>query len=231
LNADAVAGERLTRALERLVHERIACYHAHIPAKEDPHDVDPLIERCLLGDQSAWNAIVALYWRKVFNIAYKFVGRHDEAEDLAQDIFLKLFKSLKTFDRRANFSTWLISVSRNLCIDHYRSTRREHDLVSHDIDTSTVPYPSTIESPQMMLERRDRVSLLRAALDKLAPSLRTAVILRDIQELTYQEIADRLGVPEGTVKSRINRGRTELARQIARLRERQESTARTGVSG
>jgi RNA polymerase sigma-70 factor (ECF subfamily) len=75
------------------------------------------------------------------------------------------------------------------------------------------------------------VSLLRAALDKLAPSLRTAVILRDIQELTYQEIADRLGVPEGTVKSRINRGRTELARQIARLRERQEPTARSGVSG
>ena len=200
-------------------------------ATPQPQEIDTLIERCLRGDQSAWNHVVGLYWRKVFNIAYKFVGRHDEAEDLAQDIFLKLFKSLKTFDRRANFSTWLISVSRNLCIDHYRSTRREHDLVSHDVDTSTVPYPSTIESPHMMLERRDRVSLLRAALDKLAPSLRTAVILRDIQELTYQEIADRLGVPEGTVKSRINRGRTELARQIARLRERQESTARTGVSG
>lgn len=200
-------------------------------ATPQPQEIGTLIQRCLEGDQSAWNIVVGLYWRKVFNIAYKFVGRHDEAEDLAQDIFLKLFKSLKTFDRRANFSTWLISVSRNLCIDHYRSTRREHDLVSHDVDTSTVPHPSPIESPQMMLERRDRVSLLRAALDRLAPSLRTAVILRDIQELTYQEIADRLGVPEGTVKSRINRGRTELARQIARLRERQESTARTGVSG
>src|ERR1044071_642194 len=201
------------------------------PSAAAPPEIDSLIERCLKGDQRAWDDIVRLYWRKVFNVAYKFVGRQDEAEDLTQDIFLKLFKSLKTFDRRANFSTWLISVSRNLCIDHYRSTRREHDLVSHDIDTSTVPYPSTIESPQMMLERRDRVSLLRAALDKLAPSLRTAVILRDIQELTYQEIADRLGVPEGTVKSRINRGRTELARQIARLRERQDSTVRSGVSG
>ena len=200
-------------------------------ATPQPQEIDAVIERCLEGDQSAWDVIVGLYWRKVFNIAYKFVGRHDEAEDLAQDIFLKLFKSLKTFDRRANFSTWLISVSHNLCIDHYRSTRREHDLVSHDVDTSTVAQPSTSESPQMALERRDRVSLLRAALDKLAPSLRTAVILRDIQELTYQEIAQRLGVPEGTVKSRINRGRTELAKQIARLRERQESTVRTGVSG
>jgi RNA polymerase sigma-70 factor (ECF subfamily) len=207
-----------------------------------PQEIDSLIERCLEGDQTAWEIIVRLYWRKVFNIAYKFVGRHDEAEDLTQDVFLKLFKSIRTFDRRANFSTWLISVSRNLCIDHYRSVRREHDTVTHDIDVVTLAQPSTIDSPHAMLERRDRVALLRTALDKLAPSLRTAVMLRDIQELSYQEIAGRLGVPEGTVKSRINRGRTELARQIARLREQQErvrlkaarrATARnrTGVSG
>ena len=86
--------------------------------------VDELIERCLKGDQQAWEQIVRLHWRKVFNVAYKFVGKHDEAEDLTQDIFLKIFKSLDTFDRRANFQTWLISVSRNLCIDHYRSVRR-----------------------------------------------------------------------------------------------------------
>ena len=196
-----------------------------------PQDIDPIIERCLKGDQSAWDAIVRLYWRKVFNIAYKFVGRHDEAEDLTQDVFLKLFRSLQTFDRRANFSTWLISVSRNLCIDHYRSMRREHDVVAHDVDASTIQRASATDSPLVLLERRDRVSLLRAALDRLPPALRTAVMLRDIQELSYHEIADRLGVPEGTVKSRINRGRTELARQIARLRERQESTVRSGVSG
>jgi RNA polymerase sigma-70 factor (ECF subfamily) len=196
-----------------------------------PQEIDPLIERCLKGDQSAWDAVVRLYWRKVFNIAYKFVGRHDEAEDLTQDVFLKLFRSLRTFDRRANFSTWLISVSRNLCIDHYRSMRREHDVVAHDVDASAVARASAADSPHVALERRDRVSLLRAALDRLTPSLRTAVMLRDIQELSYQEIADRLGVPEGTVKSRINRGRTELARQIARLRERQESSVRSGVSG
>jgi RNA polymerase sigma-70 factor (ECF subfamily) len=196
-----------------------------------PQEIDPLIERCLKGDQSAWDTIVRLYWRKVFNIAYKFVGRHDEAEDLAQDVFLKLFKSLKTFDRRANFSTWLISVSRNLCIDHYRSMRREHDVVTHDVDASTIANASTVDDPLVMLERRDRVSLLRAALDRLPPALRTAVMLRDIQELSYQEIAGRLGVPEGTVKSRINRGRAELARQITRIRERQASTPRSGVSG
>src|SRR6267142_3420639 len=150
-----------------------------------PQDIDSLIERCLKGDQSAWDSIVRLYWRKVFNIAYKFVGRHDEAEDLAQDVFLKLFKSLRTFDRRANFSTWLISVSRNLCIDHYRSVRRERDAVNHDVDVVTLARPAGGDSPQLMLERRDRVALLRAALDKLAPALRTAILLRDIQELSY----------------------------------------------
>ena len=199
------------------------------PSAAAPPEIDPLIERCLKGDQRAWDDIVRLYWRKVFNVAYKFVGRQDEAEDLTQDIFLKLFKSLKTFDRRANFSTWLISVSRNLCIDHYRSMRREHDVVTHDVDVVTLARPSVIDSPQAALEQRDRVALLRAALDTLAPSLRTAVMLRDIQELSYQEIADRLGVPEGTVKSRINRGRTELARQIARLREQQETVRTKGA--
>jgi len=89
-----------------------------------PPNIDALIERCLAGDQAAWEEIVRLHRRKVFNIAYKFVGKHDLAEDLTQDIFLKLYRSLDTFDRRANFQTWLISVSRNLCIDHYRSVRK-----------------------------------------------------------------------------------------------------------
>src|SRR4030067_697976 len=88
---------------------------------------DQLIEECLRGSQTAWETIVRQHWRKVFNLAYKFVGKHDEAEDLTQDIFLKVFKALHTFDRRANFQTWLISISRNLCIDHYRSARKERE--------------------------------------------------------------------------------------------------------
>jgi len=165
----------------------------------------------------------------VFNIAYKFVGRHDLAEDLTQDVFLKLFKSLDTFDRRANFQTWLISVSRNLCIDHYRSVRKERESIARDVDPADVSQPAPERSVQAELEQRDRVALLRVALDTLAPTLRTAVMLRDIQELSYQEIADRLKLPEGTVKSRINRGRTELARQIQKLRQQQEASPRTGV--
>jgi len=189
---------------------------------------DEVIERCLNGDQAAWETIVRLYWRKVFNVAYKFVGRHDMAEDLTQDVFLKLYKSLDTFDRRANFQTWLISVSRNLCIDHYRSVRKERETISRDVDASELHPVSTDLPADTRLERADRVVMLRQALDKLAPTLRTAVMLRDIQELTYQEIADKLHLPEGTVKSRINRGRTELARQIQKLREQQDATRKAG---
>ncbi len=203
---------------------------SELPTAQPPH-IDAIIERCLAGDQSAWEDIVRLHRRKVFNIAYKFVGKHDLAEDLTQDIFLKLYRSLDTFDRRANFQTWLISVSRNLCIDHYRSVRKERETINRDVDPSTLTPVSRDRSAYSQLELRDRVQLLRAAMDTLPPTLRTAVLLRDIQELTYQEIADRLGVPEGTVKSRINRGRTELARQIQKLREQQDAVPKTGVSG
>jgi len=183
-----------------------------------PGEIEALIQRCLHGDQLAWDAIVKQYRRKVFNVAYKFVGRHEEAEDLTQDIFLKVFKSLGTFDRRANFQTWLISVSRNLCIDHYRSVRQERQTISHGVDPNALSPPSEEPGPVAALEQQDRVALLREALDALSAPLRTAVLMRDIQELSYQQIADRLRLPEGTVKSRINRGRTELARQIRKMR-------------
>jgi len=187
-------------------------------AAASPEAIEALIQRCLHGDQAAWELIVRQYWRKVFNVAYKFVGKHDQAEDLTQEIFLKIFRSLDTFDRRANFQTWLISISRNLCIDYYRSVRKERETIDRDVDANELTPASHDPGPVAALEQRDRVALLRQALAELPETLRTAVLMRDIQELSYQEIADRLHLPEGTVKSRINRGRTELARQIRRLR-------------
>jgi RNA polymerase sigma-70 factor (ECF subfamily) len=192
-------------------------------------DIDALIRRCLGGDQLAWEAIVQQYRRKVFNVAYKFVGKHDEAEDLTQDIFLKIFKSLDTFDRRANFQTWLISVSRNLCIDHYRSVRKERETIDRDVDTADLSAAAPGPTQIAALEQRDRVELLREALGSLPKTLRTAVLMRDLQELSYHEIARELRLPEGTVKSRINRGRSELARQIRKLRG--EHFSPSGISG
>jgi RNA polymerase sigma-70 factor (ECF subfamily) len=183
-------------------------------------DTDALVERCLGGDQVAWEEIVQRHWRKVFNLAYKFVGRHDEAEDLTQDIFLKIFRALHTFDRRANFQTWLISISRNLCIDHYRSVRKERETMARDVDASDLTPASRERSPYGELEQIDLRQLIKQALAGLPEALRQAVVMRDLKEYTYQEIADELGLPEGTVKSRINRGRLELARQLRRLQAR-----------
>ncbi len=201
---------------------------AEVPA-HSPEAIETLIERCLGGDQTAWDAVVRLYRRKVFNIAYQFVGGHEEAEDLTQEIFLKVFKSLDTFDRRANFQTWLISVSRNLCIDHYRSVRRERATIDRTVDASDLAPASRDPGPMAALEQRDRLTLLREALAALPEPLREAVLMRDIHELSYQEIADRLGLPEGTVKSRINRGRTGLARRIRKLRGEHHGPSRSSA--
>jgi RNA polymerase sigma-70 factor (ECF subfamily) len=198
-------------------------------ARESGIDIDALIRRCLRGDQLAWEMIVRQYRRKVFNVAYKFVGKHEEAEDLTQDIFLKIFKSLDTFDRRANFQTWLISVSRNLCIDHYRSVRKERETIDRDIDATEIPTAAQGLNQIAALEQRDRVELLREALAALPKTLRTAVLMRDLQELSYHEIARALRLPEGTVKSRINRGRSELARQVRKLRG--EHYSPSGIGG
>src|SRR6266568_3975197 len=143
------------------------------PPSEAPGEIEALIQRCLQGDQFAWDAIVQQYRRKVFNVAYKFVGRHEEAEDLTQDIFLKIFKSLNTFDRRANFQTWLTSVSRNLCIDHYRSVRKERETIDRDVDANELTPVASHPHPIFRIEQRDRVELLKQALSELPETLRT----------------------------------------------------------
>ena len=182
-----------------------------------PSDAE-LIERCLGKDNAAWEEIVARFRRKIFHIAYKFTGKHDEAEDLTQEIFLKVFKSLDRFNRDADFSTWLGSVARNYCIDRYRAHKREREVLVEDL-LAFDSAPASSGNPHRALEDRDRRSFLRKGLDLLPEKLREAVILRDLQGLSYQEMADRLHLPEGTVKSRINRGREELARLLLRAQQ------------
>ena len=131
------------------------------PAPSAP--IDTLIEACLRGDQQAWETVVQRYRRKVFNVAYQFVGRHDEAEDLTQDIFVKIFRALHTFDRRANFQTWLISISRNLCIDHYRSVRKERETVDRHVDAADLNPVARGPDAFKQLDQFDRRELLRQA--------------------------------------------------------------------
>ena len=203
-------------------HSLHPCRSTRVTSPEpsgDGIDIDTLIQHCLSGDQAAWQTVVRMHRRKVFNIAYKFVGSVDQAEDLTQDVFIKVFRSLHTFDRRANFQTWLYSVTRNLCIDHYRALRKEREALNRDLDIDVLAPASTDRSPHQLLEAQDQATLLRRALQRLPPAMRTAVVLRDLRELSYEDIARTLNLPDGTVKSRISRGRAELARQVQAIRD------------
>ena len=177
-----------------------------------------LIERCLRKDNAAWEQVIARFRRKVFHISYKFTGKHDQAEDLTQEIFLKVFRSLEKFHKDADFGTWLSSVARNYCIDRYRASKREKEILVEDALAYDLA-PAASGNPYRALEDRDRRSLVRRGLQQLPGKLREAVILRDLQGMSYQEMAVRLALPEGTVKSRINRGREELARLLLRAQQ------------
>ncbi len=181
---------------------------------------DPkLVQRCLAGDNSAWESLLTVHTRKIFNLCYRFTGRPAEAEDLTQEVFIKIFQTLRTYDAtQGTFMTWLNRVARNHLVDHYRRTKRDRLTSSLDDEEGAMEHmASPTAGPAAQVESRERGELLQMGLDKLSPDLREAVILRDLKDLDYDEIARVLSVPQGTVKSRINRGRLELARVLKRM--------------
>ena len=173
-----------------------------------------MVTQCLAGDSAAWEILVEKHRRRVFNIAYKFTGRHDRAEDLSQEIFLRIFRNLGKFDPAADFSKWLASVARNHCIDNYRSTRREQRTMVDDGMAFDLAVAPSSTDPLRAIEANEAKELLRIGLATLPEKLREAVVLRDLKGLAYEEMALRLALPIGTIKSRINRGREELARAL-----------------
>ncbi|HKW96787.1 MAG TPA: sigma-70 family RNA polymerase sigma factor [Bryobacteraceae bacterium] len=177
-----------------------------------------LVQRCLSGDQTGWEELVRLYTRRVYGLCYRFTGSEAQAQDLTQDIFLRVFRSLKSYrSDEGSFATWLTRLSRNLLIDHYRRTRQERvtDSIEEQLPVlEEVEHSADPVRPDRVLAGREASEVLQRALARLSPELRETVILRDLQELEYREIAEVLKIPEGTVKSRLNRGRAELARLL-----------------
>ena len=173
-----------------------------------------LLRRCLGGDEAAWSDLVARHTRRVFNVAYRFVGRVDEAEDLTQDIFVKVYQVLDRYrPEQGRFETWLATVARNQAIDHYRR-RREEKLRQIEESSAMESVASSEEGALARLERQERVEAVHRGLRALPAELRQPILLCDLQGMAYEEAAQILGVPLGTVKSRINRGRIELARRL-----------------
>jgi RNA polymerase sigma-70 factor (ECF subfamily) len=181
---------------------------------------DPdLVKACLSGDPGAWESIVRQHHRRIYNLAYRFTGRFDEAEDLTQEIFLKIYRTLSSYRPESGMlNSWIVQVGRNHIVDHYRKfkvQRAQTDSLETEYDRVN-ENPARYLNPGEALERLELQERVRRALLKVPEDLRDAVILRDLEEFTYEEIADMLNLPLGTVKSRINRGRIELARLLKR---------------
>ena len=178
-----------------------------------------IVERCLSGDAAAWEELVRLHTRRVYGLCYRFTGRESEAQDLTQDVFLRVFRALGSFrSTEGSFTTWLARLTRNLLIDHYRRTRNERVTDSIEEQLPRIEGVSAPKRADSAVAGREASELLQAALGKLSPELRETIILRDLQEMEYREIAEVLAIPEGTVKSRLNRGRAELARLLKKYR-------------
>jgi len=156
--------------------------------------------------------LINAYSKAVYNIALNFFADRDIAADVTQDIFLKIYNNLEKFKEEKNFTAWLFTISRNYCIDYWRKNKK-YLSNSQELDEKVSLHDPTPEDDAI---RESEIRELRKKIAQLEPELRVMLILRDIQDLSYQEIAGKFSIPEGTVKSRINRARLKLAQSYVR---------------
>ncbi len=178
-----------------------------------------LVERCLQGDDAAWEMVVISYGKRIYNLSYRYTNRKEEAEDLTQEILIRVYQNLKSYRSEVgSFQNWILRVARNLIIDHYRQVRRYPQTGgSEELETMNIK-DEKVPNPQRAAEQVEASKFLQDGLRSLSPELKEAIILRELEGMAYQDIAEMLSVPEGTVKSRINRGRLELAKLLVKRR-------------
>src|SRR6185437_14230602 len=230
-NQDGFAGipRRLDQAPRKPVHGHGQEAKPMTPdsrTMSGPLEIDwsQVVRRCMDGDSGAWAELVRIHHRRVYGLCYRFTNNSADAEDLTQDVFLKIYSNLASFDMaRGSLQVWITTMTRNLLVDNFRRTRNQRSTDSLDagwdetdelrpIDRLTASGPS----PHEKAAQKELAKMVQGALAKVSIELREAVILRDLQDMDYKEIAQVLGIPEGTVKSRISRGRAELARLLER---------------
>jgi RNA polymerase sigma-70 factor (ECF subfamily) len=182
-------------------------------------DEKSLVERCRKGEDEAWRELVETFGQKIYSVAYHFTLKREDAEELAQEIFLKIFENLHRYDGSFPLVAWIVSLSRNLCIDRYRRRKREKSFrfVSDD---AVAPMLTSRDDPAAEALKKERTKILFSALAEIPEDLAEILVLRDLDGLAYEEIGQALALPDGTVKSRLFRARTEVAKKI---RERQET--------
>ena len=210
--------------------EREGGARRHPPVERRPEvpelDWPALVRRCLDGDTGAWTELVVAQQRRVYGLCYRFTASSHDAEDLTQDVFIKLYANLRSFDpAKGSFHTWITTLTRNLLVDHFRRSRQQRatDSIDAGWDQSNdaprgEPLVDQRTTPLQHAVQNQLQHMVQSALAKVSPELREAVILRDLQDMDYKEIAEVLAIPQGTVKSRISRGRAELARLLERTK-------------
>lgn len=185
-----------------------------------------LIEKSKKGDGEAFGELISSYQKKVLNLAYRMLGSVSDAEDAAQEIFIKAFRSLYSFNERSAFSTWLYKVATNVCLDILRKRKRQNggamvsiNRYNADDDEYELPIGDGAPSPHEEAQKKEAMRALKSALDLLSEEQRAVIVMRDINGLSYEEIADIAGCSLGTVKSRINRSRLALRKLLEKDKE------------
>ena len=188
-----------------------------------PHPELSLIERCRANDEAAFNEIVALYKVKVYNYLYRMMGHSDDAEDLTQEVFIRMYTSIDTFRSQSSLNTWLFRIASNLCIDHFRRSKKSRAIAysldepvggEADGDGLMREVADETYAPHRLLENQETAQQVQGALEKLPEKLRAALVLHDIEGLPYEEIAQIVGCPLGTVKSRLFNARMQLRQSL-----------------
>jgi RNA polymerase sigma-70 factor (ECF subfamily) len=178
------------------------------------------------GREAAYRELIGRYQRPVFSLIYRLVRDREKAEDLAQDTFIKVLNALDRYDPSYKFSSWIFKIAHNTSLDHLRKKEPQtlsldgspHSETPSEIEASTIAVRSTEESPEAFAASRELGATLDKAIAKLRPEYRTAIVLCHVEGWAYEDIAETMGVPLGTVKTYIHRARNELKKELEHLR-------------
>jgi len=180
----------------------------------ETEELENTVERCREGDEDAWSALVNTTLRRIYRLCATYAPSAAEAEELTQEVYFKLWENLHRYNAGSNFMAWAWRVAKNLIIDTYRRARREREAAW--LDPEILDHLPGSDDPHEQTVRRQRLRMIEAGLRQLDEELSTLVLMRDFGGMSYQEIAEAQELPLGTVKSRLNRARMELATAVRR---------------
>jgi RNA polymerase sigma-70 factor (ECF subfamily) len=177
------------------------------------------IERLVARDERAFNELVQAYEQRVFRLLLRMLGRRDEAEDMAQEVFVQVFKAISTFRGDSRLGTWIYRIAVNLCKNRMKYLSRRHTSEQDELEPAAERLPLTegkgvtlgeTSRPDQLVEGFQLERVVQACIAELDPDFREVLVLRDVEDLTYEELCEVTGLPEGTVKSRLHRARGML---------------------